>query len=98
MNAVKNAKPAVVIDPSDAILKARVEAALKLDRDRRLKDLKVGVNHGVIQMDATGVTLTGRLRAIQLAWDAAENADPGDSGPSPAAAANSTNGITGEKP
>jgi osmotically-inducible protein OsmY len=58
--------------PADDLLKERVEAALKAEPNT--EPVKVlGVNHGVVHMSGEGVTMTGRLRAVELAWDAAES-------------------------
>lgn len=63
-------------EPTDEVIKKKLEAALNAERDRKLLGLKVtDVNNGVIHMSGKGVTLTGRLRAIELAWNAAEAAD-----------------------
>lgn len=63
-------------EPVDEVIKKKLEAALKAERDRKLQGLKVtDVNNGVVHMSGKGVTLTGRLRAIELAWNAAEAAD-----------------------
>lgn len=79
MKAVKGAQPAREMDRPDAVLKERVEAALKRDHNKKLDGLTVvNVNHGLITMEGTGVTMTGRLRAIELAWKAAEEADLND--------------------
>lgn len=65
-------------EPIDHVIKKNVEAALKAERDGKLQGLKVtDVNNGVVHMSAKGVTLTGRLRAIELAWNAAETVDEG---------------------
>ncbi len=63
-------------EPTDEVIKKKVEAALKAEGDRKLQGLKVtDVNNGVVHMSGKGVSLTGRLRAIELAWNAAEAAD-----------------------
>jgi len=72
--------PAIVHDtrPTDEVLKERVEAAIKSEseNDKKLEGLKVtGVNHGVVHMSGQGVTMTGRLRAVELAWNAAESVE-----------------------
>ncbi len=65
-------------EPTDEVIKKNLEAALKAERDRKIQGLKVtDVNNGVVHMSGKGVTLTGRLRAIELAWNAAEAADKG---------------------
>jgi osmotically-inducible protein OsmY len=52
----------------DAEIKERVEHALR--KDPSLDGLKVeGVDHGVVRMTGKGVTMTGRLRAIELVWN-----------------------------
>ena len=64
--------------PTDEVLKERVEAAIKSEseNDKKLEGLKVtGVNHGVVHMSGQGVTMTGRLRAVELAWNAAESVE-----------------------
>jgi hypothetical protein len=75
MKSAKTDRPAREIDRPDAVLKEKVEAALKRDHDKKLDGLTVvDVNHGLIHMEGTGVTMTGRLRAVELAWKAAEEA------------------------
>jgi osmotically-inducible protein OsmY len=60
--------------PADEILKERVEAALKSEPNSDLHAVKVlGVNQGVVHMSGEGVTMTGRLRAVEVAWNAAES-------------------------
>jgi osmotically-inducible protein OsmY len=65
--------------PTDNVIKENVEAALRNNGGRALRGLKVtGVDHGVVHMSGKGVTMTGRLRAVELAWDAAERAAASD--------------------
>jgi osmotically-inducible protein OsmY len=65
--------------PTDNVIKENVEAALRINGGRALRGLKVtGVDHGVVHMSGKGVTMTGRLRAVELAWDAAERAAASD--------------------
>lgn len=67
--------PAAADVPTDNAIRAKVEAALQSEGGRALEALKVTrVEHGVVHMSGKGVTLTGRLRAIELAWNAAEGA------------------------
>jgi osmotically-inducible protein OsmY len=58
--------------PADDLLKERVEAALKSEPNTDAVKV-LGVNHGVVHMSGEGVTMTGRLRAVELAWNAAES-------------------------
>lgn len=98
MTRTNNAPTPHAIDRADALLKERLEAALRLERDRSLQGLKVkGVSHGAIQMDATGLTMTGRLRAIQLAWDIAEETHLRENSSAPPSR-NSNHRDKGERP
>jgi osmotically-inducible protein OsmY len=63
--------------PTDQEIKERVEKALMADKT--LEGLKVAaVDHGVVRMSGQGVSLTGRLRAIELAWNVAGVASEGE--------------------
>ena len=58
---------------ADSAIKENVEAALHSKGGPAVEGLKVtDVDHGVVHMSGKGVTMTGRLRAVELAWDAAE--------------------------
>lgn len=59
----------------DQTIKERLEAALRADNSRKLAGVKVtDVNHGVVHMTGRDVTMSGRWRAVELAWNAAGSA------------------------
>ena len=66
-------------EPADSVIKENVEAALHVEGGRALEGLKVtDVDHGVVHMSGKGVTITNRLRAVELAWNAVETAAAND--------------------
>jgi len=62
-------------EPADSVIKENVEAVLHSEGGRALQGLKVtDVDHGVVHMSGKGMTMTNRLRALELAWRACETA------------------------